>query len=174
MAKKIKKVPKKQIINIKTFLNIYLKAPAYTGREKLTHDRLKEHLKENGIIPPRRLRFEEITEEDIRKGRVLYVIDKKRHKIPYRNPYYKSEVCLFRELEMKNKEELEQIRNKILKLELKMRAIELYKEGFTEDNEGNLISFDELYYEKLEESYQKKKMKSKKKVVYIKKNRNEV
>lgn len=169
MAKRIKKVPKKQIISIETFLNLYLKAPAYKKREKLTHNKLREHLKENGMPIPKRLRFEEITEEDIRKGSVLYVKDEKSHKIPYRNPHYISEDMLFRRLERKSKEELESIRNKILKLELKKRAIELSKEGFIEDEEGNLISFDELYYEKLEESYQKKKIKKTKKVVYIRK-----
>lgn len=167
MSKKIKEVPKKQLINMKTFLRDYLEAPAYKGKEKLTHNLLSLHLHENGIRIPKRLSFKEVTEEDLRKGRVIYVRDKKGHIIPYENPHYISEDFLSRCLERKSKEELKEIRKALLKEELKKYGNILGEEEYIVDEEGEVVSVEEAYYEELEEKYKLKKPK--KKTVYISK-----
>ncbi len=169
MSKRIKEIPKKQLINMKKFLRDYLGAPPYKGEEKLTHNLLTFHLRENGIVIPKRLSFKEITEEDLRKGRVIYVRDKKGYIIPYVNPHYISEDLLSRHLESKNKEELEAIRKKLLKEELEKRKRILSEKKYTIEEE--ILSTEELYYEELEEKYNAKykAKKQKKKMLYISK-----
>lgn len=159
MSKKIKKVPKKQTVSISKFLSDYVEAPPYKGREKLTHAVMIDHLENHYIRVPRRLCFQRITEEDIRTGRVVYVRDKKGYKIPYENPRRVKEQYLSYYLDSKTPEELAKIRKRLLH-EVLMES------GFVQDDLGNIVSLEELYYEELEEKYKVKKKD--KKVVYIK------
>lgn len=167
MSKKVKKIPKKQLTTIRKFLKKQFEEE-YLEKETLTHQYMDAYLKREAISRPRRIPFNRVTEEDLRKGRVIYVRDKKNHIAPYIDPHYVDSSVLMNELNQ-SIEQLNSIRQRLLKLELKKRKLEkkeylesLTYQGLIEDSLGNIISIKEYELELLENAYDKKHIKRRK------------
>ena len=105
---------KKNIIKIEVFMENFL-GISYDGKEKLTHNVMRQFLLEKGHPCPRRARFSNIENRNILNGEILIVKDKSGKKIGYYNPG-KDLASLLEELrEGKNLIQSENIRRKILK-----------------------------------------------------------
>ena len=82
---KYNKVSKKYILNINKFMENFL-GIEYVGENKLTHKEMNLYLSEKRLPKPNRISFYSIKEEDVLKGKCLFVKDEINKVLPYENP----------------------------------------------------------------------------------------
>ena len=112
MGKKLK-VSEKNIIPIREYCDNFLNIP-FSWRGKLTHGRLGEYAREKGTLLPRRGIFQEITKDDILRGKYYLIKDEVGKIIPYRAQTLNFDTILD-ELKHERKSLLQEKRERILK-----------------------------------------------------------
>ncbi|MBO6195423.1 MAG: hypothetical protein J6O56_03650 [Bacilli bacterium] len=112
MGKKLK-VSEKNIIPIREYCDNFLNIP-FSWRGKLTHGRLVEYAREKGTLLPRRGIFQEITKDDILRGKYYLIKDEVGKIIPYRAQTLNFDTILD-ELKHERKSLLQEKRERILK-----------------------------------------------------------
>ena len=145
-------IPEDKIINIKDFLENYMKVE-YDVEGRLTHYTMDQYLLEKGLKLPVRVSFNNVGILDINNGRYVAVREETKRKkkgrlLIYENPFRFDPMAIIRDLNPKN----ENKKNYEL-MKTRKKVLEKYHD-MTLDEMGEIIPITELKQIKQEESYQ--------------------